>query len=118
MAKEIKTRTIHRDIKAIDKTAMVARHIKHSSVWAKEGMERTQKQNENSPVEYAQDRVADGTERFAHDVVSQVKKQGGKAINHIKEKQQIKREVNQIRTELREGHISERGERLSFSPAD
>ena len=118
MAKEIKTRTVNRDIKAIDKAATAAQHIKHSSVRVKEDMERTQQQNENSPVEYAQDRVADGTERFARDVASQVRQQSGRAINHIKEKQRIKREVNQIQTELREGRISEQGERPSFSLSD
>lgn len=81
-------------------------------------VERTQEQNEKSPVEYVHDREADGTERFASDVAAQVRQQSGNSINHIKEKQRIKREVNKIQTELREGRISEQGERPSFSPTD
>ncbi len=54
MASEIKTRIARKDIKAIDKAATIAQHMKHSSVQIKERAEQTQEQREHSPVEYAQ----------------------------------------------------------------
>lgn len=76
-----------------------------------------QEQREHFPVEYAQGRVADSTERIARGTVTQIRKQGGKAGNDIKERQWIKREEKQIWTELSEGRIPGQGERPSFSPA-
>ena len=42
MASEIKTRIARKDIKAIDKAATIAQHMKHSSVQIKERAEQTQ----------------------------------------------------------------------------
>lgn len=65
MASEIKTRIARKDIKAIDKAATIAQHMKHSSVQIKERAEQTQEQREHSPVEYAQGRIADNAERVS-----------------------------------------------------
>lgn len=122
----------------IDKAATAAQHMKHASVQIKERAEQTQEQKEHSPVEYAQNSLgyaeplqvclrqtcgrqrknkrAENAERISRGAVAQVKNQGGKAIKHIKEKQWLKREEEQIRTELREGRIPGQGERPSFSP--
>lgn len=117
MASEIKTRTVRKDIKAIDKAATIAQHMKHSSVQIKERAEQTQEQREHSPVEYAQGRIADNAERVSRGAAAQVKNQSGKAVKHVKEKQRLKRAEKQIRKELREGRIPEQGERPSFSPS-
>lgn len=117
MGKEIKTRTVHRNVKTMDRAAAAAQHMKHASVQIKERAEKTQKQKEHSPVEYAQGRVADNTERIARSTAKQIRRQGGKAANDIKERQRIKREEKQIRTELRGGRIPGQGERPSFSPS-
>ena len=117
MASEIKTRIARKDIKAIDKAATIAQHMKHSSVQIKERAEQTQEQREHSPVEYAQGRIADNAERVSRGAAAQVKNQSGKAVKHVKEKQRLKREEKQIRKELREGRIPEQGERPSFSPS-
>lgn len=117
MGKEIKTRTVHRNVKTMDKAAVAAQHMKHSSVQIKERAEQTQEQREHSPVEYAQGRIAENTERVSRGAAAQVKNQSGKAVKHIKEKQRLKREEKRIRTELSEGHIPGQGERPSFSPA-
>lgn len=117
MGKEIKTRTVHRNVKTMDRAATVAQHMKHSSVQIKEKMEQTQEQKEHSPVEYAQGRIMDNAERISRGAAAQVKNQSGKAVKNIKEKQRLKREEKQIRIELKEGRISGQGERLSFSPA-
>ena len=117
MASEIKTRIARKDIKAIDKAATIAQHMKHSSVQIKERAEQTQEQREHSPVEYAQGRIADNAERVSRGAAAQVKNQSGKAVKHVKEKQRLKREEKQIRKELREGRIPEQGERPYFSPS-
>lgn len=91
--------------------------MKHSSIQIKERAEQTQEQTEHSPVEYAQGRIADSTERIARGAATQIRKQGGKAGNVIKERQRIRSEEKQIRTELNGGRIPEQGERPSFSPA-
>lgn len=116
MAKEIRTRTVHRNVKTIDKAATAAQHMKHASVQIKERAEQTQEQKEHSPVEYAQGRIAENAEWVSRSAAARVKNQGGKAVKHIKEKQRLKREEKQIQTALREGRISGQGDRPSFSP--
>lgn len=94
MASEIKTRIARKDIKAIDKAATIAQHMKHSSVQIKERAEQTQEQREHSPVEYAQGRIADNAERVSRGAAAQVKNQSGKAVKHVKEKQRLKERKN------------------------
>lgn len=116
MGTEIKTRTVQKNVKTMDKAVTAAQHMKHSSVQIKERIERTQEQKEHSPVEYAQGRIAENAERVSRGAAAQVKNQGGKAVKHIKEKQRLKREEKQIRAELGEGCLLEQGEHPSFSP--
>ena len=138
MGKEIRTRTFHRNVKTMDRAAIAAQHMKHASVQIKERAEQTQEQKEHSPVEYAQNSLgyaeplqvclrqtcgrqgknkrAENAERVSRGAAAQVKNQGGKAVRCVKEKQRLKREEKQIRTELREGRIQGQGERPSFSP--
>ena len=97
MASEIKTRIARKDIKAIDKAATIAQHMKHSSVQIKERAEQTQEQREHSPVEYAQGRIADNAERVSRGAAAQVKNQSGKAVKHVKEKQRLKRDTERIK---------------------
>ena len=117
MGKEIKTRTVHRNVKTMDRAAAAAQHMKHSGVQIKERAEQTQEQKEHSPVEYAQGRIAENAERVSRGAVTQAKRQGGRAGNYIKEKQRLIREEKQIRAELSQGRIPGQGERSSFSPA-
>lgn len=65
MGKEIKTRTVQKNVKTMDRAATAAQHMKHSSVQIKEKMEQTQEQKEHSPVEYAQGRIMDNAERIS-----------------------------------------------------
>lgn len=116
MGRDIKTHQVHTDIKILDKTAAGMKRVKRVYVRTKDGAKHTQAHD--TPEEYAQEKIAESAGNAVYKTANQVKKQGGKALNHIKEKQQIKREENQIRTELREGRISGQGERPSFSPTD
>lgn len=118
MAKEVRTRQVHRDIKALDKTAAAAGHMKHAYVRTKESAGQSRQQEHATPVEYAENKAMHGADRAANGAAHQVKKQGGKAINHVKEKRRAVKETGQIKQELREGHPSEQGECPSFSPAE
>ncbi len=115
MGRDIKTHQVHTDIKVLDKTAAGMERVKRAYVRTKDGAEHTQAHD--TPEEYAQDKIAEGAGNAVHKTANQAKKQGGKAINHIKEKHPIKGEEYQIRSELREGRISRQGVRPSFSPA-
>ena len=86
MGEKIRTRTVRRNVKTIDKAATAAQRMKHSSVQIKEKTEQAQEQREHSPVEYAQGRIAGSTERIAHKGAAQVRQQGRNAINHVKER--------------------------------
>lgn len=113
MASEIKTRIARKDIKAIDKAATIAQHMKHSSVQIKERAEQTQEQREHSPVEYAQGRIADNAERVSRGAAAQVKNQSGKAVKHVKEKQQAKKRGKTDTERIKRGTHSGTG-RASF----
>ena len=58
MGKEIKTRQVHKNIKALDKTATAAEHMKRSYVRTKNSADQTQAREHATPEEYAQDRMA------------------------------------------------------------
>lgn len=115
MASEIKTRTVRKDIKAIDKAATTAQHMKHVCIQIKEQAEQTQQQKECSPVEYAKGRIGGSTEQIVYNGMVQVRKQSGKALRHIRKRGMIEKEENQIQTELGERRFSRQEERLSFS---
>ncbi len=114
MAKEVRTRQVRRDIKALDKTAAAAGHMKHAYVRTKDSAGK-ERQEHATPVEYAEDKVNHGMDRAAHKAVCQVQKQDGKAVNRVKEKYQTVKTAGQIKQELREGHSSSSGECPSFS---
>lgn len=96
MGKEIKTRQIHKDIKVLDKAVTGTERIKHAYVRTKESAEQTRDTGYTSPVEYAENRVANGTNTAAHETAHQVRKQGGKVLDSVKEKRRIaKEEVSQ-----------------------
>lgn len=82
MAKEVRTRQVRRDIKALDKTAAAAGHMKHAYVRTKDSAGK-ERQEHATPVEYAEDKVNHGMDRAAHKAVCQVQKQGGKAVNRV-----------------------------------
>lgn len=115
MAKEIRTRQVRRDIKALDKAAAAAGHMKHAYVRTKDSAGQARRQEYATPVEYAEDKVNHGMDRAAHKAVCQVQKQGGKAVNRVKEKYQTAKTAGQIKQELREGHPSGSGKSPSFS---
>ena len=86
MATEIKTKTVNKNIKALNKTVTAAEHMKSAYVKTREGAEKTQRE-ESTPEIYAEGKVAGVAERAAGESLHQIRKQGEKAGNCIKEKQ-------------------------------
>lgn len=87
MAKEIKTRHINRDIKTLDKTVTAAEHMKRSYVRTKESAGQAQEQD--SPDEYAQDKMAQGAGKTVRTSSEQMKKvisQSRRAVHEIRER--------------------------------
>lgn len=108
MSKEIKTRQIHKDIKALDKTVTGMERVKRAYVRTKDSAEQTQVQYYDTPEEYAGDKLTHGTDTFSHETVHQITKQGGRVIDHVKEKKQDS--VKQAKSGMKEGRqTTERG---------
>ncbi len=111
MAQTIRTRKTNRDIKALDKTMTAAERMKNTYVRAKDSAGQARGgEEQGSPVEYAEDRVARWAEHTAHESANQIKEKGGRALHYVKEKRRIAGEIKQIRSEPVEGHFSESGE--------
>lgn len=85
MSKEIRTRQVHRNIKALDKTVTGVERVKHTYVRTKDGAEHTQIQHYDTPEEYAGDKITHGTDIAARETVHQITKQGGRVIDRVKE---------------------------------
>ena len=112
MGKEIKTRHIHKDIKALDKTVTGVERVKRAYVRTKDSAEQTQAQNHDTPVEYAEDNVMYGADTAVHEAAHQVRKQGGKAVDYVKDS----RGNSKSGKYGKEGHQATDVERPSFSP--
>lgn len=111
MGKEIKTRHIYKDIKALDKTVTGVERVKRAYVRTKDSAEQTQVQNHDTPVEYAKDNVMYGADTAVHEAAHQVRKQGGKAVDYVKDR----RENSKLGKYGKEGHQATDVERPSFS---
>ena len=59
MSKEIKTRQVHKDVKALDKTVTGMERVKRAYVRTKESVEGAQPQEKRyaSPTEYAEEKT-------------------------------------------------------------
>lgn len=102
--KEIKTRKVRKDIKALDKTYIAAERIKRAYVKTKESAEQTQPQgqNDSTPVGYAENKIRDKVDKAAHETVYQAKKQGGRFAHAIKEKQRTAKELKRVKQQTGE----------------
>ena len=83
---DIKTRdAVKGTIKTIDKSAVAAERMKDAFVRTKEKAEQSTASNENSPEEYAADRVTDKTETVIYFAASALDRSGRKAVKHTGE---------------------------------
>lgn len=83
--KEIKTKSTIKDIKVLDKTADVSCRAKNAYIRTKEQAEQTQRQEHDNVIEYAEDKIKDGTKTVTREAGNTVEHQGKKIIYKIKE---------------------------------
>jgi hypothetical protein len=117
MSREIKTRQVHKDVKALDKTVTGMERVKRAYVRTKESVESAQPQEHKyaAPTEYAEDKVERGADRAAHEAAHQARKQGGRIVDKAKEKHRVSKETKEIRQPVHEGSSHAHGE-LATSP--
>ena len=86
MSKEIKTRQVHKDVKALDKTVTGMERVKRAYVRTKETVENAQPQETRhaSPTEYAEDKTERGADRAVHEAAHQARKQGSRLVEKAK----------------------------------
>ena len=83
---DIKTRdAVKGTIKTIDKSAVAAERMKDAFIRTKEKAERSTSPTENSPEEYAADRVTGGAEAITFGAAHEFDKCGRKAVRDTKE---------------------------------
>ena len=118
MSREIKTRQVHKDVKALDKTVTGMERVKRAYVRTKETVEKAQPQEKRyaSPTEYAEDKTERGADRAAHEAAHQARKQGGRLVDKAKEKHRISKETKETREAVREGRSTTHGESSTSSP--
>lgn len=108
MAKEIRTRQVRKDIKALDKVKAAAGHMKHAYVRIREcaGNAQMQDQESETPADYAETKMEHGAARVIHEAVRPIRQQGRKKIKQGKEIRQTAETIKQGRKENGEGHTS------------
>ena len=118
MSKEIKTRQVHKDVKALDKTVTGMERVKRAYVRTKETVENAQPQEKRyaSPTEYAEDKTERGADRAVHETAHQARKQGGRLVDKAKEKHRISKETKETREAVREGRTPTHGEPSQSPP--
>ncbi len=118
MSREIKTRQVHKNVKALDKAVTGMERVKQSYVRTKESAERITRQEREraTPTEYAEEQVTEGVDTAARKTVQQVRKQSGKLADAVKEKHRISKETKEIRQTVREGSNPPHGEPATTSP--
>lgn len=83
---DIKTREkVKGTVKTLDKAAVAGERMKAAYVRTKEKAEQGIQTKEDSPEEYAADRISAGSETVAHKAVHQFDKQGRKGVRETKE---------------------------------
>ena len=118
MSIEIKTRQVHKDVKALDKAVTGMEHVKRAYVRTKETVENAQPQERKyaTPTEYAEDKVERGADRAVHEAARQARKQGSRLVEKAKEKHRISQETKEIRQAVREGSSFPHGEPSTSPP--
>lgn len=111
--REIKTKSTIKDIKILDKTADVSLRIKNAFIRTKEQAEQTQRSEQDSFVEYAEDKVKSGTETIAREASHAVGHQGKKAVQKIKERNSAAADNNY--TDAADGYTTEQTSRSGNS---
>ena len=107
MAKEIRTRDTHADVKVLDRAATSVTRVKNVSVKAKDKINEVGKDpDEASPEEYASNKMTNGMERGISEGAYQTRKTADRVKYHIKAREKRTKEPvvetkNPSRTEVK-----------------
>ncbi|MCB8818593.1 hypothetical protein [Desulfosporosinus shakirovi] len=107
--KEIKTKSIIKDIKALDKTADVSRRAKNAYIRTKEQAEQTQQPEHDSFTQYAEDKIKEGVETVTREAGHSVEYQGKKTFQKIKERRNARSDT--YRADVADGYTAEQTSR-------
>ena len=93
MAKEIRTRDAHADVKVLDRAAINVTRVKNASVKTKDKINEVGKEpDEASPEEYAFNKMTNGMERGVSDGVYQTRKTADRVKHYIKTREKPTKE--------------------------
>ncbi|MFZ5967627.1 MAG: hypothetical protein ACOYVK_10720 [Bacillota bacterium] len=87
--KEIKTKSTIKDIKMLDKAADVSYRAKNAFIRTKKQAEQTQRQDYDSSVGYAEDKIKKGAETLVNEAGYVIDYQGKKIVQKIKERRSV-----------------------------
>lgn len=90
MSKNIKTRTVLKDVKTIDKAKVASEHIHHATIKSKEQYEEHTSQKEHTPPDYAVNKTSEKVPRYTKNIVINARVNEKRYRNHRKEKNAIK----------------------------
>ena len=90
MSKDIKTRTVLKDVKTIDKAKVASEHIHHATIKSKEQYEEHTSQKEHTPHDYAVNKTSEKAPRYTKNIVINARVNEKHYRNHRKEKNVIK----------------------------
>ena len=107
---EIKTREIAKGtVKAIDKSAVAAERMKSAYIRTKDKAENSLYTAEDSPDEYAADRISGGADSIAREAVHQLDKFGRKGVKTAKENiSKVKEHFGQKPTDIQKKQARQR----------
>jgi cell wall-associated NlpC family hydrolase len=89
---KIKTKNPVKNIRVLDKTADITHRAKNAFVRTKEQAEQTQQTGNGNYVEYAGDKVKEGSQTVVHKAMRFAQGQGKKAIRKIRERRKFGRD--------------------------
>ena len=93
MAKEIRTRDTHADVKVLDRAAISVTRVKNASVKTKDKLNEVGKDpDEASPEEYASNKMTNGMERGVSEGAYQTRKTADRVKHHVKTREKRTKE--------------------------
>lgn len=99
MSKNIKTRDIVKNIKHLDKAAIVGERMRNVTAKTKDHIEETQDAQFNSPSDYATSKVMDKGNHLTNKAVIEAKVQASKGYRYIREKRKADKNAQFVETE-------------------
>lgn len=107
--KEIKTKSTVKDIKVLDKSLDVTRRAKNAFIRTKDQAEQTQRPEQDSYVEYAEDKIKENVKTVGNEAVHTMGRQGKKTVQKIKERRNLPSDSHHA--DAADGHAAEQTSR-------